>query len=263
MFATTLAAAPVYVSRDGRRLKIVASLALCQTTADSYFWSAGTLYANPSTGQTTTLQYSTGDSAFRHDAEYTLYVDWRSIANTSWTNILTQDFQWNAEVIDLRTLWDLYLTPEWISGSAVARSIRQANARRLEDVYSWLEDIYHQSDAHTATWAIPLWEQLLRTPTSASLTISQRQTVLAARRRVAGGTRKEFFDGLTSIIGSIDIDDQWENLKLVLTMQGTPNATLRSIGEEYIAQAKPAGIDFTLAYAGGFYADVSQAGDPL
>lgn len=263
IYSVAVATEPKFVSRAGKRLKRVASLALCQAGADTYFWVTGTLYANPGTNPASALLYSPSDGAFYEMSEYTVYVDWRSVLSPTWTNVLTLDIKWQTPVIDLRTLWDRELNPQWIAESLFTRAIRHATARQFEDIYAWLDDVYRQSATPSSTWSIPLWEELLGVPPSGEALTAAKQVALSTRRRVATGSREEFLDGLIALVGPITVVETYPNHSIQITMQGAVDPIKRKIGEAYIAQAKPAGLEILLVYSGGWIVGTSLVGDPL
>lgn len=237
------------------------SIANVDATPNSWFWEDGIVYYRPLVGEqpnsvpVTTPSFGEGES---HRLE---------IQTQSGAVLFDETFSWNWPVRDTVSHLIDTTAPSFLSETQAARDIYFAQARAIADIYSIFDDYALQSFPSSATWSVPLWEELLDLPSLVSLSTQERARIVEESIRGVGGLRTEFFDALDDQIGTqVTVTDDYGNYNVVfrLNLSGTDPAAAkyRSAAEALIARIKPAGIQTSVSYA-TFISGISRAGDAL
>lgn len=196
---------------------------------------------------------------FQQGVSYNVQVE--AVAGSLVDTLFDDDMLWTAGRYSVSGGWALS-SPEWIRSSEMVASLWEAFALHYNDMYAMLDDMQAQSDPLRATWAIPVWEEIVGIRQSATRTYAERRTAVMNRRIPIEGTREDFFAAVNAMLGADpEVTDTYGDLRTDIRL-AVSDPALRTIVERVVAVIKPVGLQVVTTY-GDFRAGVSRAGDPL
>lgn len=238
-----------------------ASAAAVDSTPDSWFWESGTLYYHPNASEISG-EVAVTTPSFAEDESVRL-----EIQTYGGDVLFDETFVWHWPVRDVVGHMTDIAAPSFLSQTQAARDIYFAQARAIADVFSIYDDYALQAFPSYATWAVPVWEEVLGLPSLVSLSTQERSSIIESSIRGVGGLRTELFAAMSNQVDTgYTVTDNYSTYNVVfrLNLSGTDAAAAkyRSAAESLLSRIKPSGVQTSVSYA-TFIAGISTAGDAL